>query len=94
LVAGSEVVKRLEPSAGVPYPSGVADEHPNPFAIIGTWDVAIRVGSHRLHFWQKREAKEHECNEKWWSCFELNQWIHVVLPFFFPAALILRITGP
>ncbi len=35
LVAGSEVVKRLETSAGVPDPSGAVDQHPNPFAIIG-----------------------------------------------------------
>ena len=30
----------------------------------------------RLHLWQKREAEEREYDEKWWSCFELNQWIH------------------
>ena len=34
LVAGSEVVKRLETSAGVPDTSGAADEHPNTFAIV------------------------------------------------------------
>ena len=48
LVAGSEVVKRLKASAGIPDTSGAADEHPNPFAVIATRDVALRVGAHRL----------------------------------------------
>ena len=30
----------------------------------------------RLRFRQKPEAEKRECDEKWWSCFELNQWIH------------------
>ena len=44
----------------------------------------------RLRFWQKREAEEREYDEKWWSCFELNQWIHS-FAFPFPARLILRL---
>ena len=40
LVADSEVVKRLETSAGVPDTSGAVHEHPDPFAIIGARDVA------------------------------------------------------
>ena len=45
LVAAGEVVKRLEASAGVPDTSRAADEHPNPFAIIATRDVAARGGT-------------------------------------------------
>ena len=30
----------------------------------------------RFRFRQKPEAEEREYDEKWWSCFELNQWIH------------------
>jgi hypothetical protein len=29
-----------------------------------------------LHPLGKPEAEERECDEKWWSCFEFNQWIH------------------
>ena len=32
---------------------------------------------------------EHERGKKWQTCgFELNQWIHMILPFSFPAELI------
>jgi len=44
LIAGSEVVKRLETGAGVPDPSGAADEHTNTFAIVGARYVTVRVG--------------------------------------------------
>jgi len=33
--------------------------------------------------WQKPEAQKRQCDEKWWSCFELNQSIHG-LSFPFP----------
>src|SRR6267143_6521314 len=48
LVAGSKVVKRLETSAGVPDPTGAADEYPDTFAIIGAGDGTVRVGTCRL----------------------------------------------
>jgi hypothetical protein len=44
LVAGSEVVKRLKTSSGVPDSGGAAYEYPNTFAIVGTRYTTIRVG--------------------------------------------------
>jgi hypothetical protein len=53
LVAGSDVVKRLETGAGVPHPNGAADEHPNTFAIVGAGYGTVRVGTHRLRHRRK-----------------------------------------
>ena len=58
LVAGSEMVKRLESSAGVPDPSGAAHEHPNPFAVVGAGYGAVRVGTHRLRHQHKPKAEQ------------------------------------
>ena len=55
LVAGSEVVERLEPSAGIPDTSGAVDEHPNPFAIVAGRYVAVRVGT---------DCLRHRCEPK------------------------------
>ena len=63
LVAGSEVVKRLETSAGVPDPSSAADEHPDTFAIVGAGYGALRVGTHRLHRRCKSKTGKHERDE-------------------------------
>jgi hypothetical protein len=56
LVATGEGVKRLKTSAGVPDPSRAVHQHPNSFPIVGAGYGAIRVGPHRLHFWQKRKT--------------------------------------
>ena len=60
LVAGSEVVKRLEPSAGIPDTTGATHEHTNPFAIIGTRDIALRVGTYRFRHRRKPKTAQHE----------------------------------
>ena len=56
LVAGREVVKRLETGASVPDPSGSVDEHPDTFAIIGAGYGTVRIGTHRLHHRRKPKA--------------------------------------
>ena len=63
LVAGSDVVKRLETSAGVPDPSSEAHEHPNTFAIVGAgWYVTVRVRTHRLHHGRKPKTDKQKWN--------------------------------
>jgi hypothetical protein len=52
--------------------------------------ASVRWRGDRLHCRRKREAEERQCDENWWSCFELNQWIHG-LSFLFPARLILQL---
>ena len=64
LVAGGEVVKRLETSAGVPDTSGAADEDPNAFAIVGARYVTVRVGTYRLRHRCKPKTDKHEQDEK------------------------------
>jgi hypothetical protein len=64
LVAGSEVVNRLENSAGVPDPRGAADEYPNTFAIVGAGYVTVRVGTHRLRHRCKPKARKQQQDEK------------------------------
>jgi hypothetical protein len=46
-----------------------------------------------LRSWQKPNPEERECDEKWWSCFELNQWIHRS-SFLFPRRVDSAIAGP
>jgi hypothetical protein len=54
---------------------------------------AIRRRDNRLRSWQKPEAEERECDEKWWSCcFESDRVIHSD-SFRFSAVLILRFAG-
>jgi len=64
LVAGSEVVKCLETSAGVPDSSGAAHEHPDTFAIVRAEYGAFRVGTHRLRDRCKPRAGEEERDEE------------------------------
>jgi len=64
LVAGSEVIKRLETSSGVPDPSGAADERPDAFAIVGAGYGTARVGTHRLRRSAKPNADEHQRDER------------------------------
>ena len=64
LVAGSEVVKRLEASAGVPDPSGAVDQHPNTFAIVGAGYGAVRVGTHSFRHRCKPKTDKWEQEEK------------------------------
>jgi hypothetical protein len=64
LVAGSEVVKGLETSAGIPDPSGAADEDPNAFAIVGAGYGAVRVGTHCLRHRCKPKTDKWEQDEK------------------------------
>ena len=74
LVAGSELVKRLEASASVPDPTGAADQHPSTFAIVGARYGTVRVGTHRLRHRCKPKTGKQERDEKWWTCcFELNR---------------------
>jgi len=74
LVAGSELVKRLEASASVPDPTGAADQHPSTFAIVGAGYGTVRVGTHRLRYRCKPKTSKQERDEKWWTCcFELNR---------------------
>ncbi len=68
LVAGREVVKRLETGASVPDPSGSVDEHPDTFAIVGAGYGTVRIGTHRLRHWCKPKAGKQQRDEKWWSC--------------------------
>src|SRR5882672_6341423 len=56
LVAGSEVVKRLETSAGIPHPTGAANKHPNTFPIVGAGYGTVRVGTYRLRHRCKPKA--------------------------------------
>ena len=64
LVAGSEVVKRLETSAGVPDTSGAVHEHPNTFAIVGAGYGAARVGTDCLRHRCKPKTDKWEQEEK------------------------------
>ena len=82
LVAGSEVVKRLEPSAGVPDPSRAAHKHPNTFPIVGSRGYAVRVGTYRLRHRQKREAASRSGMRSDRSCFRLNHGF-MFFPFLF-----------
>ncbi len=64
LVAGSEVVKRLETSAGIPHPTGAADKHPNTFPIVGAGYGTVRVGTYRLRHRCKPKTDKHERDEE------------------------------
>src|SRR5262249_47994397 len=50
--------------------------------------TATTAGALCFELRQKRKAEE--CDEKWWNCFELNQWIHGP-SFLFPARLMVRL---
>src|SRR5262249_42249450 len=57
-------------------------------------ETAFLTNGSRLR--RKRKAGEHKQGEKWQTYrFELNQWIHIILPFSFPAEFdFLRLRGP
>ena len=63
LVAGSEVVKRLETSASIPHPTGAANQYPNTFAIVGSRYTTVRVGTNRLRHRCKPKTDKHERDE-------------------------------
>jgi hypothetical protein len=78
LIAGSEVVKCLETGAGVPDPTGAADEYPNTFAIVGAGYVTVRVGTYRLRHRCKPKTDKQERDEKERTCaFKINRLIHI-----------------
>ena len=95
MIAGSEVVKRLETSPGVPDPTGAADEHPNIFAIVGTRYATVCVGTHRLRHRCKPKAGQQERDKKERTCaFKINPLVHInylsVLPVVKPAIAVLE----
>ena len=51
LVAVSEVVKHLEPSARVPDTGGATHQRASTFAIVGAWYGSVRVGTYSLRCW-------------------------------------------
>src|SRR6266536_3012621 len=56
------MVKRLETSAGVPDPTGPADQHPTTFAIVGAGYGTVCVGTQRLHRRCKPKTDNHDNN--------------------------------
>src|SRR4029077_1534898 len=69
---------------------GETEESKIAFGSVVIGITPVRRGDNRLRSWQEREAEKRQCDEKLWSCFELNQWIHGSA-FLFPARLILRL---
>jgi hypothetical protein len=56
--------------------------------------AAVWSWNDRSRSWRKCEAGKQKRDEKWWSCFELNQWIHgSSFLFVFPATWI-SVAGP
>ena len=70
LLSESEPNCRIEPTGGETKKSVL------PFCRVAPRIAAVRRRDNRLRSWQKPEAEERECDEKWWSCFELNRVIH------------------
>ena len=68
--------KRKPTNSCVPAPGGETLKSAAPLSSV---EVGIAPGGRRgdrLRFRQKPEAEKREYDEKWWSCFQLNQWIH------------------
>ena len=73
LVAGREVVKRLETSAGVPDPSGAAQESVGSLSGIAAGVAAVRRRDDCSRFWQKAKAgKRHRQDNKGCEAFGFN----------------------
>src|SRR4030095_11414779 len=57
-------------------PAGDVDQSVLALRGVAAGIASVRRRDNRLRTWRKREAEERDCDEKRWSCFELNQWIH------------------
>ncbi len=69
------MVKRLETGAGVPDPTGAADQHPTSFPIVGAGYATVRVGTHRSRHRCKPKTDKQERDEQ--SCSGRTHWISV-----------------
>ena len=69
-------VSANEPNAVFAKPVREAKKGVLSFCSVEVGIASVRRRDNRLRFWHKREAEQREYDEKWWSCFELNQWIH------------------
>ena len=76
--------EREETNCCVEAASREIKERVLPFRRVAPRVAAVRGRDNCLCSWQKPEAEKRQCDEKWWSCFELNQWIHGS-SFLFPA---------
>jgi hypothetical protein len=48
---------------------------------------SVRRRDNRLRPWQECEAEERECDEKWWSCFELIHGFSLFFPGYVDSAI-------
>ena len=80
-----------QPNAAFATPVVLLKRAWSPSAVLNVVDSSLDLAD-RLHLWQKREAEEREYDEKWWWCFELNQWIHSCY-LSFSRGLTLRLRG-
>jgi hypothetical protein len=91
VLAGSVGFERLVTKGRVPQAGGETKQCLLSLCRVLAGIASVRRRGDRLRCRRKREAEERDCDEKRWSCFELNQWVHRIFSFCFPAVLILSL---
>ena len=65
-----------QPTAVLKKPPVKAQKRVLPLRRVRAGIASVRWRDDRLRSGRKPEAEKRQCDEKWRSCFELNQWIH------------------